>query len=199
VTTSPARRATRRLAALGGAAAVLVAGGCTQEVVTPGAAVSTTVPPERTAVVGEEVTSGGVELIVLDVTATDRSPDGVPRVRAVVRTENVDDVERQNPAVTLRCAETTADGDWFRGSTWEPGQLLPPGAVSEGVVLLGFPPKDGAPLYSVATCTDAHLEVELGGPGEQHVHVRYDVSADVVTESIERPRGKVLPLPLETR
>lgn len=194
-----AHRPRRRLVALVATTAVLGAAGCTKEVVTPGAASPTTVPPERTAVLGEEVTSGGVELIVIDVAAADRSPDGVPRLGVVVRTENVDDVERQNPAVALRCDETTADGDWFRGSTWEPSQLLPPGAVSEGVVLVGFPPKAEAPLYSVATCTDAHLEVELGGPGEQHAHVRYDVAPEVVTEAIERPRGKLLPLPLETR
>ena len=187
-----------------GAMSVVLAGvavgGCVKEYQPSAAelASTTTAPAPESGVVGAVVTHGGVKVVVVDITSFDRTPDAIPRVRAVLRSENLGDRDAANPVVSLRCDESAAGGEWFRGSSWESGQLLPAGTVSEGESLVGFPAKPDAPLYSVASCTNARLRLEIGGANESVQVIDYAVSPEVITESIQRPRGRKLPLPMKT-
>lgn len=181
--------------------ASLAFSGCTKEDVPSADYLSSTTTTARPVpgVIGERVEFAGVELIVSDITAFERTPEGVPRVRAVVRSENGAEVDRGNPRVGLMCDEAPELGEWFRGSTWEPGSLLAPGVARQGELLVGFPPKPDAALYAVASCTNARLRFEIGGPSLGWQRVEFAIDPEVITESVNRPKGRQLPLPLETR
>jgi hypothetical protein len=183
------------------AVAVLASGGCTKQYVPTAKelASTTTAPPDRVGVIGERIEFAGIDVVVSDITSFERSPDGVPRLRAVIRSENVTDTERNNPVVGLRCDESDALGEWLRGSTWETGSVLPAGVVTQGELLVGFPVRPENALYTVASCTNARLRLSIGGPKTGVQVVEYSISPEVVAESIDRPRGRPLPLPLETR
>lgn len=182
-------------------AAVVVSGavGCvsTEEVggsnnATP---TTTTLPPEAGSF-GADLTLGGVMATVIDVMAVDQSPDGVPRIKVVMRAENLSDAVQHNPDLELLCDESAESGDWFLGSTWEPNVVLPVNVVSQGEVILGFPDKSDNPEYPVVTCTSPRLRLTI-------TDVRTDlpkvvlipVDDEVVGEAVRRPRGPALPLP----
>lgn len=156
---------------------------------------TTSVPPEFVAL-GADVTYGGVMATVIDITSFDQSPNGTPRVRVVMRVENLSDAAQRNPDVQLICDETTNTGDWFLGSTWEPNVVLPVNAVSQGEVIVGFPLKGDSPEYPVVTCSSAKVRVTLvdaRSTGPKVVDVPVDDT--VIADAIRRPRGPSLPLP----
>jgi len=183
------------------AAGVVASGACSKEFVPTAKdlASTTTQPPARTGVIGERVQFGGIDVVVSDITSFERGTDGVPRVRAVVRAENLGDVERNNPEVGLTCDESPNSGGWLRGSTWEAGSVLPPGVATQGELLIGFPVRPESGLYAVSACTNASLWVRIGGPATGRQVLEYSIPPEVITESINRPKGRPLPLPLETR
>ena len=152
---------------------------------------------DQTAAVGESLMHGGVVFTVRDISSFDQSPDGVPRIAVMIRSENEATAARRNPDVRLSCAESDGTGDWYSGSTWEPNYLLPVNVVDEGVALVGFPKKPDGPQYPVASCSAARLVVTLGDPETTKTQrVFVDVPAAVISESLMRPRGPNLPLPL---
>lgn len=180
------------------AAAGLVLGGCvsTEEV---GGSDNPT-PPTTTVVptvgsTGTDVTAAGVVATVVDIAPFDQSPVGVPRIAAVMRSENLTDHVTHNPDVTLRCDETSETGDWYRGSTWEPNTVLPVNVVSQGQVIIGFPPKSDNPEYPVVTCTGAALRMTIEGVrGEPSTVVDIPVPDEVLRAAVLRPRGPTLPV-----
>jgi len=191
---------TRRLVAgltLLGATAGLVGCVSTQEVggsnkPTP---TTTTVPP-ATGTFGADVAYGGVLATVVDVMAFDQSPDAVPRVKVVMRSENTSDHVQHNPNLELICDESTNTGDWFLGSTWEPNVVLPVNVVAQGEVIIGFPDKVDNPEYPVVSCTTPRLRLTVEDVRTDAVKtVDYPVPVEVVTEATKRPRGPALPLP----
>lgn len=156
--------------------------------------------PPTTAVTPEigafntDVTSGGIMATVVDVKAFDQSAKGVPRITVVMRTENLTDHVTHNPDVALRCDESARDGDWYRGSSWEPNAELPVNVVSQGEVIVGFPLKGDNPEYPVVTCTRPTLRVTIEGVrGERPSVTDVAVPDSVIAEAVRRPRGPVLP------
>ncbi len=133
---------------------------------------------------------------MLDITPFERSPRDVPRIRVVMRTENVSSVLQDNPDVELLCDETSLAGDWFGGSTFEPNSTLPINAVSEGEVYVGFPLRGDSPEYPVVTCTNARLHLTVHSTTSKAPRViDVPVPASLIDETIRRPKGPQLPLP----
>jgi len=157
---------------------------------------TTTAPAPQAGVLGQDVTYGGVAVTVVSVAPFDQSPNGTPRIKAVMRSENVSDSAQKNPNLELICDETSNTGDWFLGSTWEPNVVLPVNVVAQGEVIVGFPLKGTNPEYPVVTCTSAKLRLSVVGAREDiPVVVDYPVDASLIEQAIRRPRGPSLPLP----
>lgn len=156
---------------------------------------TTTIAPEFGAF-GADVSYGGVLATVVDIAPFDQSVNGFPRVKVVMRTENVSDSVQHNPDIALLCDETANVGDWFLGSTWEPNVMLPVNAVSQGDVILGFPQKAENPEYPVVSCTRPMLRLTVEGVRKDVAKVvLIPVDDAVIAEAIRRPRGPILPLP----
>jgi hypothetical protein len=161
---------------------------------------TTAAPPTVVGVIGEDVTNGGVKAAVLDIEPFDQSPQGVPRVRIVMRAENLSSSVQENPDVQLTCAESaTNHGDWYLGSTWEPTAGLPVNAVTVGEVIMGFPIKGDNPEYPVVTCSSPVLRVVMTDARTDEVTVvNYAVDERVTEMAAKAPRGPSLPLPAES-
>lgn len=173
-------------------ALVLVAG-CTKEAPER----SEGIVERRNGRYGTPVEAFGISVNVLAVEPFEQSPAAFPRLRATVRSENTEFVATENPSMRLRCEESEIPGDWFLGSTWEPEGYLAPGAVSEGRVVLAFPPRTTGSRYPVPGCTDARLEVIVRNRLDRRnqVIIGYEVEPEIIREAIFAPRGPALPLP----
>lgn len=166
---------------------------------------TTTAPPPLGGTFGADITYGGVVTTVVSVAAFDQSPTGTPRIKVVMRSENISDSAQENPNLELLCDETTNTGDWYLGSTWEPNVVLPVNAVAQGEVIIGFPLKGTSPEYPVVTCTTPRLRLTVVGSrdDESTEDIKEDVpsqyvfplDASMIEDAIRRPRGPVLPLP----
>jgi len=165
---------------------------------------TTTIPPE-TGTFGTDVSYGptvhgtmepSVVATVIDVAPFDQSPNGVPRIKVVMRAENLSGSVQRNPDVELLCDESTHTGDWFLGSTWEPNVVLPVNAITQGEVIVGFPMKGDNPEYAVVTCTSPKLRLTLvDAKLEVPKVVVIPIDDSVIADAIRRPRGPKLPLP----
>jgi hypothetical protein len=171
---------------------------------------------------GADVTYGGVTATVTSVDAFAQSPNAVPRVKVVMRAENLSRSVRRNPDLELLCSETTNVGDWFLGSTWEPNVVLPVNAITQGEVIIGFPHKGTNPEYPVVTCSSPQLRLTMLGAtdepttstvvgsgattgsntevnalaGQQPAKVVvFPIDESVINAAIRQPRGPLLPLP----
>ncbi|HNI34064.1 MAG TPA: hypothetical protein PLV93_01630 [Microthrixaceae bacterium] len=157
---------------------------------------TTTTVPTEPGTFGADVQYEGVLATVVSVVPFDQSPNGVPRIKVVVRVENTSGWVQRNPDLRLLCDETTNTGDWFLGSTWEPNVALPVNAVSQGEVIIGFPQKGKSPEYPLVACTGARLRLTMVD-SRTPVKRTYDYPVDqgVIAEAAKRPRGPALPLP----
>lgn len=173
--------------------ALVLAGGCTKE--TPDRSQGTV--ERRDGVYGTPIEAFGVSVNVLGVEPFEQSPAAFPRIRATVRSENTELVATENPSVRLRCEESEVPGDWFLGSTWEPEGFLAPGAVSEGRVVLAFPPRETGSRYPVPGCSDARLELIVRNRLDRRdqVIIGYRLEPGLIRDAILAPRGPALPLP----
>ncbi len=154
----------------------------------------TTPVPAVAGVPGTPVRHDGMEFDLLSIRPFDQSPEAVPRLALVIRSDNYGRQWIRNPEVTLRCDESSDPGDWFQGSTWESKGLVPTGEVREGRLLIGFPRKHDAPEYNVASCTNARVVATMAGVDVPQV-VNYPVDDITIREAIRQPRGHELPLP----
>lgn len=148
-----------------GAAATLGSVGCSvPKAVTSSA--TTTAPPDRDGAIGAPFEIDGIETVVLGVEAYDQSSLGFPRLRVLVRTENMSGRASDNPEVELRCDEPSAPSDWYAGTSWQPGGAIGAAEVRQGEVIVGFPHKPAitARQYPLATCTSPILRFTPGGP-----------------------------------
>jgi hypothetical protein len=145
----------------------------------------------RAAALGDAVDYFGIQVAVIAVAPYQQSDDGFPRVAVTLRSQSDLDVPWQNPDVALRCEESSEPGDWYAGSTWEANGILPGGQISEGQLIVAFPPKPDADHYPVPTCTDPAVEVT--GPDrrnrDREIVTRYPVPAGVIDQAIDAPRG----------
>lgn len=154
----------------------------------------------KSGALGNDVSAGGVMATVVDILPFDQSPSGVPRIQLVMRSENLTDHEVDNPDLDLRCDESPKNGDWYRGSTWEPNQLLPVNRVAQGEVVVGFPLRAKSSDYPVVTCTNPRVRLTLRGVrDEPPVAYDYPVPAEVIAEALRRPRGTTLPVAAESK
>ena len=114
-----------------GAAATLGSVGCSvPKAITSSA--TTTAPPDRDGAIGAPFEIDGIETVVLGVEAYDQSSLGFPRLRVLVRTENMSGRASDNPEVELRCDEPSAPSDWYAGTSWEPGGAIGAAEVRQG-------------------------------------------------------------------
>lgn len=157
---------------------------------------TTTTVPTEPGTFGADVQYEGVLATVLSVAPFDQSPDGVPRIKVVMRVENTSGWVQRNPDLRLLCDESTNAGDWFLGSTWEPNVALPVNAVAQGEVIIGFPLKADSPEYPLVACAGARLRLTMVD-SRTPVKRTYDFPVDqgVIAEAAKRPRGPALPLP----
>ena len=176
----------RWLAALVATAAV-VAGGCTSEIARPPAPDDVV---RQVGMLGTPVDYYGVDATVLGMEAYDQSADGFPRLRVTVRSQSHLDVPWENPAVVIRCDESSLPGDWYRGSTWEANGILPGGRIHEGQIIVGFPPKENADRYPVPTCTNGDVEVTGTDPldRDRKTVTSYAIPPDMIRTAIDAPR-----------
>jgi hypothetical protein len=153
-------------------------------------------PREQGGALGVGINHFGVDTNLLRIESFDQSVDAFPRLRVILRSENLTDQVMRNPAVELWCDESEDGGEWFLGSTWEAHALLPPAEVSEGEIIVGFPHKPESERYPVASCSNARVKVigENTADRQQSVAV-YAVEPEVIDEAIDAPRGRQLPLP----
>ncbi len=197
-----------------GAAATLGSVGCSvPKAITSSA--TTTAPPDRDGAIGAPFEIDGIETVVLGVEAYDQSSLGFPRLRVLVRTENMSGRSSDNPEVELRCDEPSAPSDWYAGTSWEPGGAIGAAEVRQGEVIVGFPHKPAitARQYPLATCTSPILRFTPGGPAvlgtteaskgasgskaapagrastTDRSAVAVPVDPSLITAAINRPRG----------
>ena len=158
-------------------------------------------PPDitRSGSIGTTEDFFGMSTKVIDVVTFSQTPTAFPRLAVTLRSENTTDRRSQNPDVQLQCDESATGGDWYRGSTWEPSGLVDAGSVNEGIVYIAFPAKPGNNKYSVPTCTGARLVVTGTDMSTRaRVIVDYPISADIINEAVNQPKGPSLPLPQRT-
>lgn len=129
--------------------------------------VRTTAPPDRDGAIGACFEIDGIETVVLGVEAYDQSSLGFPRLRVLVRTENMSGRASDNPEVELRPAdEPSAPSDWYAGTSWQPGGAIGAAEVRQGEVIVGFPhkPRSRPGSTRLRTCTSPILRFTPGGP-----------------------------------
>lgn len=174
------------------------AAGCTRVYEDDGSTSGTTtsVPPPIVGKVGTPVTFGGVSATVVAISKFDQSPSGTPRIKVTMRSENLIASDRHNPRLRLACDETSREGLWSVGSTWESEGLLSVNTILQGEAILSFPAKAANPNYPVAKCTNATLRMVLKDRsiGAEQL-ATFPVNAETITESIQAERGLKLPLP----
>jgi hypothetical protein len=177
-------------------AVALLAVGCSQKEATRDAAAPLPAPTMTRGKLGSTVSVMGVNVTMMTVDAYTQTPTGFPRLVVAVRSENTTDKMLRNPDTELQCDEASQGGDWYNGSTWEAGGLLPAGNVNEGQLYLGFPAKPSSDNYPVPTCTNPRIVMTLTDDStlQQHV-IRFPVDVAVIQQAIEAPLGPNLPLP----
>lgn len=148
--------------------------------------------PDKVGELAVPVRHEGIEFDLLDIEPFEQSPQGVARLALTIRTDNYSRSWLRNPEVALRCDESSDPSDWFRGSTWEAGALVPTGEARVGRLFVGFPRKHDAPNYNVVSCTNARLVVTMAGDVAQRVI--YEVDPLMIRAAIRQPRGPSLPL-----
>lgn len=188
----------RRRLTVGTLLAAVVLAGCTRiyEEDSADSGPTSSAPPPIAGKPGTPVTFGGVVATVVAVADFERSPSGMPRIKVTMRSENLVASVRHNPRLRLACAESSREGAWSVGSTWESEGLLSVNSVLQGEVILAFPAKESNPNYPVAKCSDATIRMVLEdrSNGTEQL-ATFPVSDATITASLRAERGLKLPLP----
>lgn len=185
------RSSARRALCCGIAAlALATAGACSKvaEENVPGSAAETA--EARQGTVGTTTTYDGVSLTVTAISSFPQSTGGFPRLRIVIRSENVRGDAAANPGIDLRCDEDTEVAQWDVTSTWRPLEGLPANVVREGELIVRFPPKTSNARYPTATCTNARIVLLIGGHREPKRDLVFAVPAATIDEAVGEPRGR---------
>ena len=171
--------------------------GCVAKSDLPAAQAPTATAPEQFEIAaGVPFTKNDVEITITSTAAFSESPTGFPRLRLVLWARNQVDQSRSTPAVRIECEESNQTGDWYTGSTWEPGSKLEPLEQRFVQLLVGLPPKQDRPSYPVADCTNPRVVFSFQqGNGSVLAVGSLPVERATIESALRQPHGPKLPEP----